>query len=67
MAKKSKSKSQKGLRVRPISDKKMLEAIGGNSYLTELANFVPTASHISNYAKIVQRKRILRNLDLLYQ
>jgi replicative DNA helicase len=45
-----------------LKEKKMLEAIGGNSYLAELANFVPTASHISNYAKIVQRKRILRNL-----
>ncbi|MEA3344102.1 MAG: replicative DNA helicase [Patescibacteria group bacterium] len=45
-----------------LKEKKMLAAIGGNSYLTELANFVPTASHISNYAKIVQRKRILRNL-----
>jgi len=45
-----------------LKEKKMLEAVGGNSYLTELANFVPTASHISNYAKIVQRKRILRSL-----
>jgi len=45
-----------------LKEKKLLEEIGGNSYLTELINFVPTASHISNYAKIVQRKRILRDL-----
>ena len=45
-----------------LKEKKLLEEIGGNSYLTELINTVPTATHISNYAKIVQRKRILRDL-----
>lgn len=45
-----------------LKDKGLLEEIGGNSYLTELINSVPTASNISNYAKIVQRKRILRDL-----
>lgn len=45
-----------------LKEKKLLEEVGGNSYLTELINFVPTASHILNYAKIVQRKRILRDL-----
>ncbi len=45
-----------------LKEKKLLEDIGGNSYLTELINEVPTAAHISNYAKIVQRKRILRDL-----
>jgi replicative DNA helicase len=45
-----------------LKDKGLLEEIGGNSYLTELINCVPTASHISNYAKIVQKKRILRDL-----
>lgn len=29
------------------------DLIGGASYLTELTNYVPTASHILNYAKIV--------------
>jgi len=32
------------------------------AYLTELINLVPTASHILTYAKIVQKKRILRDL-----
>lgn len=45
-----------------LKEKKALESSGGNSYLTELINTVPTAAHISNYAKIVQRKRILRDM-----
>ncbi len=45
-----------------LKEKDLLENIGGNSYLTELINLVPTAAHISHYAKIVQRKRILRDL-----
>lgn len=45
-----------------LKEKGILEEIGGNSYLTELINTVPTASHVLNYAKIVQRKRILRDL-----
>ncbi len=45
-----------------LKEKKQIEEIGGSSYLTELINFVPTASHVLNYAKIVQQKRILRDL-----
>lgn len=45
-----------------LKDKNLLEEIGGSSYLTDLINSVPTASHVINYAKIVQRKRILRDL-----
>ncbi len=45
-----------------LKDKEKLETIGGSSYLTELINSVPTASNILNYAKIVQKKRILRDL-----
>ena len=45
-----------------LKEKDILEEIGGNSYLTELANSVPNALHVLNYAKIVQRKRILRDL-----
>ena len=39
-----------------------LEDVGGSSYLTELINTVPTAAHIFSYAKIVQKKRILRDM-----
>ena len=45
-----------------LKEKNQLEEIGGNSYLTELINSVPTATHVVNYAKIVQRKRSLRDL-----
>lgn len=45
-----------------LKDKGKLEEIGGNAYLTELINTVPTATHVLNYAKIVQHKRILRDL-----
>src|SRR5579872_7304615 len=33
-----------------------LEDIGGASYLTELTNYVPTASHVPQYAEIVAQK-----------
>ena len=45
-----------------LKEKDKLEGIGGNSYLTELINSVPTAAHSLNYAKIVQRKRTLRDI-----
>ncbi len=45
-----------------------LEEAGGNTYLAELINTVPTATHVANYAKIVQKKRILRDLiDASYE
>lgn len=45
-----------------LKEKKILKEIGGSGYLTELINTVPTASNVSSYAKIVQKKRILRDL-----
>lgn len=45
-----------------LSETGNLEAVGGQAYLAELVNSVPTASNILYYAKIVQRKRILRDL-----
>lgn len=39
-----------------------IENIGGPAYLTSLLSIVPTSAHIINYAKIVQRKKILRDL-----
>ncbi len=39
-----------------------LDSIGGASYLTELTNFVPTASHVEQYADIVAQKAIRRRL-----
>ncbi len=45
-----------------LQSKKELEQIGGKAYLTSLVNAVPTASHLLEYAKIIQEKRILRGL-----
>ncbi len=45
-----------------LKEKDLLKEVGENSYLTELINFVPTAANVLNYAKIVHRKRILRDL-----
>lgn len=40
----------------------MLDKIGGVSYLTEMANSVPTAANIGHYVAIVKEKFILRSL-----
>jgi replicative DNA helicase len=45
-----------------LKERNQLENMGGTAYLTELINTVPTASHVMSYAKIVQKKRILRDL-----
>ncbi len=39
-----------------------LDIIGGSAYLTELTNFVPTASHVEQYAEIVAQKALRRRL-----
>jgi len=39
-----------------------LDMIGGPSYLTELTNFVPTATHVEQYADIVAQKAMRRRL-----
>lgn len=39
-----------------------LDMIGGAAYLTELTNFVPTATHVEQYAEIVSQKAIRRRL-----
>ena len=45
-----------------LREKQKLEQIGGLTYITSLINSVPTATHVSNYAKIVRQKKILRDL-----
>ena len=45
-----------------LEEKNQIEAIGGRTYLAELANSVATSSHIVYYANIVQRKATLRRL-----
>lgn len=45
-----------------LKEDSLLDEIGGSSYLTDLINSVPTASHIEHYAKIVKEKKVLRDL-----
>lgn len=45
-----------------LSSQKLLEAIGGATYLTTLVDFVPTAANGVHYARIVKEKGILRSL-----
>ncbi len=45
-----------------LVERNQLELIGGRSYLASLGNMVPTSSHVTNYAQIVQKKATLRNL-----
>ncbi|SDI39928.1 primary replicative DNA helicase [Alteribacillus persepolensis] len=45
-----------------LQDHQWLEEVGGISYLTDLANAVPTAANVEYYSKIVQEKSILRRL-----
>ena len=45
-----------------LEERGELKSIGGTSYLTGLINQVATASHVKEHAKIVQKKRILRDL-----
>ena len=39
-----------------------LDFAGGSAYLTELTNYVPTASHVEQYAEIVAQKALRRRL-----
>ena len=45
-----------------LKNENLLQEIGGNSYLTQLIESVPTSAHVEYYAKIVKEKRVLREL-----
>ena len=45
-----------------LKKEETLEEVGGASFLTALANSVPTAANISHYVSIVKEKSILRTL-----
>ncbi|MDC3415054.1 replicative DNA helicase [Aquibacillus sp. 3ASR75-11] len=45
-----------------LSNAKVLDDVGGVSYLSDLANSVPTAANIDYYSKIVEEKALLRRL-----
>lgn len=45
-----------------LREKNLLEQIGGNSYLAELTNSVPSSANIKHYAEVVQKKYLMRGL-----
>jgi replicative DNA helicase len=45
-----------------LDDKKLLDSIGGISYLTELTDIGPSSANIFEYAMIVKNKAVLRRL-----
>ncbi|WP_156289916.1 replicative DNA helicase [Oceanobacillus salinisoli] len=45
-----------------LNDVKQLDEVGGVTYLTQLAESVPTAANIEYYCKIVEEKALLRRL-----
>ncbi len=45
-----------------LKEKGWLDQVGGNTYLTELVNVVPSSSNIKYYAEIVQKKHMMRRL-----
>ncbi|OGD67437.1 replicative DNA helicase [Candidatus Campbellbacteria bacterium RIFOXYC2_FULL_35_25] len=45
-----------------LKERKALEQAGGNTYLTELVNFVPSSSNIEYYGKTVHKKYMMRRL-----
>jgi len=45
-----------------LEENKELEITGGSSYLASLVNSVPSSANVVHYAKVVQKKAILRRL-----
>ena len=45
-----------------LKEKNLLDEIGGNSYLSELVNSVPSSANAGYYGAIIQKKHIARNL-----
>jgi len=45
-----------------LEEMKVLDETGGISYISSLVASVPTSAHINSYAKIVQKKKVLRDL-----
>ncbi len=45
-----------------LRERNQLERLGGQAYLSSLANLVPTSSHVVHYAQVVQNKSTLRRL-----
>ncbi|MEX0924871.1 MAG: replicative DNA helicase [Candidatus Paceibacterota bacterium] len=45
-----------------LKEKGILDQIGGNEYLTDLTNAVPSSANLKYYAKLIQKKFMMRGL-----
>ncbi|MFZ2299887.1 MAG: replicative DNA helicase [Candidatus Moraniibacteriota bacterium] len=45
-----------------LEERGKLEQVGGSNYLASLVNSVPSATNVTHYAKVVQKKVLLRRL-----
>ncbi len=45
-----------------LEERKLMDKVGGSSYLASLVNSVPSAAHATHYASIVRKKGTLRRL-----
>ncbi len=45
-----------------LGERKELDRVGGNQYLAEIVNVVPSSTNVKHYAEIVQKKYVLRSL-----
>jgi len=45
-----------------LKEKGWLDQVGGNTYLTELVNVVPSSANVEYYAEIVRKKHMMRRL-----
>jgi len=45
-----------------LEEKGKIDSVGGSAYLASLVNIVPSASNVAHYAKLVQKKSLLRRL-----
>lgn len=45
-----------------LKEKKMLDQVGGKSYIVELSESVPSSANVKHYAEIVQKKSLMRGL-----
>ncbi len=45
-----------------LKEKKLLDNVGGASYLTQLVTAVPSTNNVEHYAKLIQKTHVLRNL-----
>ncbi len=48
--------------IEQLSKKKILEEVGGASYISSIVSMVPTAANVRFHAKIVKEKSVFRNL-----